>query len=134
MIENYEQEVDLLKTSEQKNKRKINELKREITKNSKEYDNMIYHGKMLYESIMNDGNILKWESEDFKSFFSYYRSVNLPFAKKLENDYTNLSKMYKLILCLMEMGFNNNKICKITNQSSNALSTMKSRINKKKIE
>lgn len=133
-IDDYAHKVDTLKKAERKKSRKISYLQHKATMQKEGLASRLHKGKVLYEDILKGNTIAKWEKNDFENFTEYYLSTNLPFAKKLENDYTNLSKMYKLILCLMEMGFNNNKICKITNQSSNALSTMKSRINKKKIE
>ena len=133
-IDDYAHKVDTLKKAERKKSRKISYLQHKATMQKEGLASRLHKGKVLYEDILKGNTIAKWEKNDFENFTEYYLSTNLPFAKKLENDYTNLSKMYKLILCLMEMGCNNNKICKITNQSSNALSTMKSRINKKKIE
>lgn len=128
-IRQLEKESRKQTEEEKKQSMEIRELKRRLDALRGKQAEVLYKGKEKFDNIMNGGNTKLWHKSDFNEVVEYYRSINMPFVLRLENDYKSLSAGNKFYLLLSEeLKYKDEDICLIMGLSDGALRTTKYRI------
>jgi len=134
-ISSNNKKIDTLK---QKNKAKSEEVAKvrrqmksmEKSQQDTERELRVRLGHQLWQSLNKDGNTIKWEKDEFKCLFEYYRTINEPFMESLDHDYIKLTDTQRLYLILRNAGLDDEYIKKVMCMQSSSLRSLKSRTNK----
>lgn len=133
MIENFQHDISNLEESGKDSEREVSRLKEKIEGLRDEQTDMLMSGHKLYEALKNGGNIVEWRKGDFVNFIEFYRLLDAPFVKHLEDDYTKLSPKYMLFVILHHNGASDDEIQRIFAVGASTIRTTKTRIRAKKV-
>ena len=109
---------------------KIDELNNKIAEIVRNGSPRLNHGKILYDSVLQDGTTVMWGMEDFKCFIEYYKAVCLSNYKKIEKRYPRLTPQNAFFLILYEMGMSDKDVCRIMGLTQEAVRSTRFRIRK----
>jgi hypothetical protein len=85
----------------------------------------------LFMELTNGGSIIKWSSDDFKDFHTYYNSVDSAFAENLASKYGSLSPNLYLLALLEHLGKSDEDIMLTMGLTLGALRTTRTRLTQK---
>lgn len=119
--------VERLKRARQEQDKAMSSRQREWEKHKR----AIERGHRLFMELNNGGSIVKWSSDDFKDFRTYYDSVNRAFAETIAQNYEPLSPNLYMLAALGHAGKNDDDIMATMGLTLKALRTTRTRLSKK---
>lgn len=134
MIEDYRNDIRTLEASGKDRAREVNVLKEKIGSLRNEQTDILMAGHELYESLKNGDTIVEWRKVDFNNFIEFYRLLDGPFVKHLEEDYNKLSPKYMLFIILHHNGLADEEIQRIFAVGASTIRTTKTRIRAKRLK
>ena len=132
MIETHMAKIQKLECEREEDLAKIDKLNDTVKDLVKQAAPRLNHGKILYDSIEENGSVGKWNNEDYECFIEYYKAINLPSYKRIEKAHPNLTLRNTLFLILHEMGKNDDEVGKIMGLSHEGIRSTRFRIRSKK--
>ncbi len=132
MIEKYRTQIQELECEREEALEKIDKLNDTVRDLVKQAAPRLNHGKILYDSIVENGSAGKWSNEDYKCFIEYYKAIDLANYKRIEKEYPHLTLRNSLFLILHEMGKNDDEVEQIMGLSHEGIRSTRFRIRSKK--
>ncbi len=131
LINDYNRKISELQKSGSDAEKDIRRLKHKVEKIQSQQTGVMFEGHSLYEEIIENKPIVKWNKSDVAKFIEYYKVVNLPFVTQLNTDYVGLTNGNKLFLILQDMGKKDEEIMQILGTSYGAIRTTRHRLKAK---
>ena len=119
--------VERLKRARQEQDKAMSCQQREWEQHGK----VMERGHRLFMELTNGGSIIKWSSDDFKDFHTYYNSVDSAFAENLASKYGSLSPNLYLLALLEHLGKSDEDIMLTMGLTLGALRTTRTRLTQK---
>ena len=128
-IQEYTNQIGLLKESGEGASQQIEMLSDEIKKIMDEKSPRLSQGRMLYDSIMEGRPIAKWSADDEKKFIEYFTATNYRLISHLRKEprRENLTDHKLIYLLLKEMGKTDKEVCDIMGLSDAGLRSIRNR-------
>lgn len=128
-IQEYTNQIRLLKESGEGASQQIEMLSDEIRKIMDEKSPRLSQGRMLYDSIMEGRPIAKWSADDEKKFIEYFTATNYRLISHLRKEprRENLTDHKLIYLLLKEMGKTDKEVCDIMGLSDAGLRSIRNR-------
>ena len=128
-IQEYTNQISLLKESGEGASQQIEMLSDEIRKIMDEKSPRLSQGRMLYDCIMESKPIVKWSADDERKFIEYYTATNYRTVDRLRKEprKEKLTDHKLLYLLLKEMGKTDKEICDIMGLSDAGLRSIRNR-------
>jgi len=128
-IQEYTNQISLLKESGEDASQQIEMLSDEIRKIMDEKSPRLSQGRMLYDSIMEGRPIVKWSADDEKKFIEYFTATNYRLISRLRKEprRENLTDHKLIYLLLKEMGKTDKEVCEIMSLSDAGLRSIRNR-------
>ena len=128
-IQEYTNQIGLLKESGEGASQQIEMLSDEIKKIMDEKSPRLSQGRMLYDSIMEGRPIVKWSADDEKKFIEYFTATNYRLISHLRKEprRENLTDHKLIYLLLKEMGKTDKEVCDIMGLSDAGLRSIRNR-------
>ena len=128
-IQEYTNQISLLKESGEGASQQIEMLSDEIKKIMDEKSPRLSEGRMLYDSIMEGRPIVKWSADDEKKFIEYFTATNYRLISHLRKEprRENLTDHKLIYLLLKEMGKTDKEVCDIMSLSDAGLRSIRNR-------
>ena len=128
-IQEYTNQIGLLKESGEGASQQIEMLSDEIKKIMDEKSPRLSQGRMLYDSIMEGRPIVKWSADDEKKFIEYFTATNYRLISHLRKEprRENLTDHKLIYLLLKEMGKTDKEVCEIMGLSDAGLRSIRNR-------
>ena len=128
-IQEYTNQISLLKESGEGASQQIEMLSDEIRKIMDEKSPRLSEGRMLYDCIMESKPIVKWSADDEKKFIEYYTATNYRTVDRLRKEprRENLTDHKLIYLLLKEMGKTDKEVCDIMGLSDAGLRSIRNR-------
>ena len=128
-IQEYTNQIGLLKESGEDASQQIEMLSDEIRKIMDEKSPRLSQGRMLYDSIMEGRPIVKWSADDEKKFIEYFTATNYRLISHLRKEprRENLTDHKLIYLLLKEMGKTDKEVCDIMGLSDAGLRSIRNR-------
>ena len=124
-----------MKLSQSVANKELNSLRQRVSKMKDREIEVLSNGKLLYESIMSNGNTLYWSSRDFLDFLEYFKLIDLKFINHLNSKYSNLSpRQYLFLIAVERMEKTDSEVGDILAISAGSVRSIKSRIRSKRIK
>ena len=120
--------VERLKRARQEQDKAMSSRQREWEKHKR----AIERGHRLFMELNNGGSIVKWSSDDFKDFRTYYNSVNRGFSETIAQNYEPLSPNLYMLAALGHAGKNDDDIMATMGLTLKALRTTRTRLSQKR--
>lgn len=135
LIAEYEKRIDGLTKRNDSKQRTVKKLEKKVADLHERHDKMMAQGKMRYEEICGGGNVALWRKDDFLCFLEYYSTKDAKFIQQLSDDYADmLTPSQKFLLCLLAMGWTEEKAAVTMALSPGAMRTMRYRIKSRKVK
>ena len=125
-----QKEMNSMRHDLQKQERKI----RAIDREQKKREQWLGHGRTLLESLLNKGNMVKWNRQGYEDLIGYYRITNSEFAKAIDEEYMDLSLNQNVLVILDDIGMNKDDIMRAMSLTNGALRTMRSRLRQRRLD
>ncbi len=128
-IQEYTNQISLLKESGEGASQQIEMLSDEIKKIMDEKSPRLSEGRMLYDSIIEGRPIVKWSADDEKKFIEYFTATNYRLISRLRKEprRENLTDHKLIYLLLKEMGKTDKEVCEIMSLSDAGLRSIRNR-------
>ena len=128
-IQEYMNQISLLKESGEGASQQIELLSDEIRRIMDEKSPRLSQGRMLYDSIMEGRPIVKWSADDEKKFIEYFTATNYRLLSHLRKEPRRepLTDHKLIYLLLKEMGKTDKEICDIMGLSDAGLRSIRNR-------
>ena len=128
-IQEYMNQISLLKESGEGASQQIELLSDEIRRIMDEKSPRLSQGRMLYDSIMEGRPIVKWSADDEKKFIEYFTATNYRLLNHLRKEPRRepLTDHKLIYLLLKEMGKTDKEICDIMGLSDVGLRSIRNR-------
>ena len=128
-IQEYTNQIRLLKESGEGASQQIEMLSDEIRRIMDEKSPRLSEGRMLYDSIMEGRPIVKWSADDEKKFIEYFTATNYRLISHLRKEprRENLTDHKLIYLLLKEMGKTDKEVCDIMGLSDAGLRSIRNR-------
>lgn len=128
-IQEYTNQIRLLKESGEDASQQIEMLSDEIRRIMDEKSPRLSEGRMLYDSIMEGRPIVKWSADDEKKFIEYFTATNYRLISHLRKEprRENLTDHKLIYLLLKEMGKTDKEVCEIMGLSDAGLRSIRNR-------
>ena len=128
-IQEYMNQISLLKESGEDASQQIELLSDEIRRIMDEKSPRLSQGRMLYDSIMEGRPIVKWSADDEKKFIEYFTATNYRLLNHLRKEPRRepLTDHKLIYLLLKEMGKTDKEICDIMSLSDAGLRSIRNR-------
>ena len=128
-IQEYMNQISLLKESGEGASQQIEMLSDEIRRIMDEKSPRLSQGRMLYDSIMEGRPIVKWSADDEKKFIEYFTATNYRLLSHLRKEPRRepLTDHKLIYLLLKEMGKTDKEICDIMGLSDAGLRSIRNR-------
>lgn len=120
--------VERLKRARQEQDKTMSSRQREWELHGKTME----RGHRLFMELNNGGSIVKWSSDDFKDFRTYYNSVDRAFAETIAQNYEPLSPNLYMLAALGHAGKNDDDIMATMGLTLKALRTTRTRLSQKR--
>ena len=130
LLSEYRRQMLELESHGEGNSKTIELLNTKIEELQQGLHDTLFHGRQKYEEIMDGGNTVKWDKQDFEDFINYYRLIDLPYISEMEEKYENLSPRNLFYLVLERMEKSNEEIQNILCIGASSLRTLRSRLRK----
>ena len=135
LVNEYSNRLDEMKLSQSVANKELNSLRQRVSKMKDREIEVLSNGKLLYESIMSNGNTLYWSSRDFLDFLEYFKLIDLKFINHLDSKYSNLSpRQYLFLIAVERMEKTESEVGDILAISAGSVRSIKSRIRSKRIK
>ena len=128
-IQEYTNQIGLLKESGEGASQQIEMLSDEIRRIMDEKSPRLSEGRILYDCIMESKPIVKWSADDEKKFIEYYTATNYRTVDRLRKEprKEKLTDHKLLYLLLKEMGKTDKEVCDIMGLSDAGLRSIRNR-------
>ena len=128
-IQEYMNQICLLKESGEDASQQIELLSDEIRRIMDEKSPRLSQGRMLYDSIIEGRPIVKWSADDEKKFIEYFTATNYRLLSHLRKEPRRepLTDHKLIYLLLKEMGKTDKEICDIMSLSDAGLRSIRNR-------
>lgn len=130
LINNYQNEINLLKGQNEGNEQQIADLNKKINDLIEQESPRLYRGKMLYDQIMHNETTITWTQDDFKCFIDFYKANNFSSYMRVLRKYHPKTAHNTFFLLLYELGKDDKDIRQILNITQEAIRSTRFRINK----
>lgn len=131
LVDDYIRKIEELKKNGEDASKSISRLQAKIEKIQSEQTDKLFEGHRLYESLVANEPIVKWDKNDISKVIEYYKAVNLPFILSMENDYSGLTNGNRLFLILQHMNKTDAEMSHILGTSQGAIRTARYRLRSK---
>lgn len=131
LVDDYIRKIEELKKNGEDASKSISRLQAKIEKIQSEQTDKLFEGHRLYESLVANEPIVKWDKNDISKVIEYYKAVNLPFILSMENDYSGLTNGNRLFLILQHMNKTDVEMSHILGTSQGAIRTARYRLRSK---
>lgn len=135
LVSEYSDRLDEMKLSQSAATKELNALRQRVSNMKDREVEALSNGKLLYESIMQNGNTLHWSIQDFQDFLEYFKLIDLKFVNHLDSMYRSLSlRQYLFLIAVEHMGKSETEVGDILAISASSVRSIKSRIKSKRIK
>ncbi len=135
LVSEYSDRLDEMKLSQSVTNKELNSLRQRVSNLKDQEVETLSNGKLLYESIMRNGNTLHWSNQDFLDFLEYFKLIDLKFINRLDSMYNNLSpRQYLFLIAVERMGKSEAEVGDILAISAGSVRSIKSRIKSRRIK
>ncbi|PTL26642.1 hypothetical protein C3V39_06050 [Prevotella sp. oral taxon 820] len=135
LVSEYSDRLNKMKLSQSVTNRELNFLRQRMNNMKDKEVEILSNGKLLYESIMGNGNTLYWSNQDFLDFLEYFKLIDMKFINHLDSMYNNLSpRQYLFLIAVERMGKNEAEVGDILAISASSVRSIKSRIKSRRIK
>lgn len=131
LVDDYSRKIEELKRNGEDASKSISRLQTKIEKIQSDQTDKLFEGHRLYESLVANEPIIKWNKNDISKVIEYYRAVNLSFMLSMENDYSGLTNGNRLFLILQHMNKTDAEMSHILGISQGAIRTARYRMRSK---
>lgn len=130
LIANYQSEINMLKSNQEGTEQQIAELNKKINDLIEQDSPRLYHGKMLYDQIVENGTTVTWTKEDYNCFVDYYKAKDFASYSKIVRKHHPKTVHNTLFLILYEIGKDDKDVRRIMGITQEAIRSTRFRINK----
>ena len=130
LIANYQSEINMLKSNREGTEQQIAELNKKINDLIEQDSPRLYHGKMLYDQIVENGTTVTWTKEDYNCFVDYYKAKDFASYSKIVRKHHPKTVHNTLFLILYEIGKDDKDVRRIMGITQEAIRSTRFRINK----
>ena len=78
-------------------------------------------GRLLYESVKQDGTTSGWSNDDYKCFIDYYKAIDFAAFCRLQKKYAPKTAHNTFFLILYEMGLDDKDVRRIMGITQEAI-------------
>jgi hypothetical protein len=110
--------------------KQIAELNKKINDLIEQDSPRLYHGKMLYDQIVENGTTVTWTKEDYNCFVDYYKAKDFASYSKIVRKHHPKTVHNTLFLILYEIGKDDKDVRHIMGITQEAIRSTRFRINK----
>lgn len=128
LINNYQNEINLLKGRNEGNEQQIADLNKKINDLIEQESPRLYHGKMLYDQVVHNGTTITWTKDDFKCFVDFYKASKFSSYTRVVRRYHPNTVNNTFFLLLYEMGKEDKEIRQILNITQEGIRSKRYRI------
>ena len=129
LIMNYLDEIKRLEGQDIGNKQQIIDLNKKINDLIEQESPRLYHGKMLFDQVMDNGTTITWTQDDFKCFIDFYKANYFSSYTRVVRKYHPKTVHNTFFLLLYELGKEDKDIRQILNITQEAIRSKRFRIN-----
>jgi len=130
LIANYQSEINMLKSNREGTEQQIAELNKKINDLIEQDSPRLYHGKMLYDQIVENGTTVTWTKEDYHCFVDFYKAKDFASYSKIVRKHHPKTVHNTLFLILYEIGKDDKDVRHIMGITQEAIRSTRFRINK----
>ena len=130
LIANYQSEINMLKSNQEGTEQQIAELNKKINDLIEQDSPRLYHGKMLYDQIVENGTTVTWTKEDYNCFVDFYKAKDFASYSKIVRKHHPKTVHNTLFLILYEIGKDDKDVRHIMGITQEAIRSTRFRINK----
>jgi len=130
LIANYQSEINRLKSNQEGTEQQIAELNKKINDLIEQDSPRLYHGKMLYDQIVENGTTVTWTKEDYHCFVDFYKAKDFASYSKIVRKHHPKTVHNTLFLILYEIGKDDKDVRHIMGITQEAIRSTRFRINK----
>ena len=130
LIANYQSEINMLKSNREGTEQQIAELNKKINDLIEQDSPRLYHGKMLYDQIVENGTTVTWTKEDYNCFVDFYKAKDFASYSKIVRKHHPKTVHNTLFLILYEIGKDDKDVRRIMGITQEAIRSTRFRINK----
>ena len=130
LIANYQSEINRLKSNREGTEQQIAELNKKINDLIEQDSPRLYHGKMLYDQIVENGTTVTWTKEDYNCFVDFYKAKDFASYSKIVRKHHPKTVHNTLFLILYEIGKDDKDVRRIMGITQEAIRSTRFRINK----
>ena len=128
IINSYRNEINLLKGQNKGNEQQIADLNKKINDLIEQESPRLYHGKMLYDKVMENKTTITWTLEDFKCFIDFYKANYYLSYARVDRKYHPNTVQNIFFLLLYELGKEDKDIRQILNITQEGIRSKRYRI------
>ena len=128
IINSYQNEINLLKGQNKGNEQQIADLNKKINDLIEQESPRLYHGKMLYDKVMENKTTITWTLEDFKCFIDFYKANYYLSYARVDRKYHPNTVQNTFFLLLYELGKEDKDIRQILNITQEGIRSKRYRI------
>ena len=128
IINSYRNEINLLKGQNKGNEQQIADLNKKINDLIEQESPRLYHGKMLYDKVMDNKTTITWTLEDFKCFIDFYKANYYLSYARVDRKYHPNTVQNTFFLLLYELGKEDKDIRQILNITQEGIRSKRYRI------
>ena len=128
IINSYRNEINLLKGQNKGNEQQIADLNKKINDLIEQESPRLYHGKMLYDKVMDNKTTITWTLEDFKCFIDFYKANYYLSYARVDRKYHPNTVQNIFFLLLYELGKEDKAIRQILNITQEGIRSKRYRI------
>ncbi len=128
IINSYRNEINLLKGQNKGNEQQIADLNKKINDLIEQESPRLYHGKMLYDKVMDNKTTITWTLEDFKCFIDFYKANYYLSYARVDRKYHPNTVQNIFFLLLYELGKEDKDIRQILNITQEGIRSKRYRI------
>ena len=130
LIAHYQSEINRLKSNREGTEQQIADLNQQINDLLEQDSPRLYHGKMLYDQIVENGTTVTWTKEDYNCFVDYYKAKDFASYSKIVRKHHPKTVHNTLFLILYEIGKDDKDVRRIMGITQEAIRSTRFRINK----
>lgn len=122
-----------LTNQKEENERIVKEQMRMLEKVTKLQKESTARGSVLFDTLRGNGSIVRWNTQDYEDFFTFYAQKDVTYFMEIKNGYKGLTNINMLYLILMHEGWRKEDVARVLGVKANSLRVMKMRIKEKTI-
>ncbi|HEY9551429.1 MAG TPA: hypothetical protein VIQ97_03990 [Prevotella sp.] len=133
LLNEYSEQLSKMKLSHTATTKEVISLKQRINNMKDREVQVLSNGKILYDCIQDNDNIIHWSNQDLMDFLEYLKFIHPEFINQIDAAYQNLSPKQYFYLALTEaMNKTEKQAEQILAVSPSTIRSIKSRIKSKK--